>query len=124
MENLIRYHDSPISTISYYIHSFLSESIKKQGYKVAISGTAADELVTGYYDHYNLYLYEMRNSKNYKKYLEDWHNSFGKVVRNPYLKNPELYIGNPDFRDHIYHNNDDFAETLKTNFSESITETT
>ena len=43
----MRYHDGPISTISYFIHSFLSEQISKKGYKVSISGTGADELFTG-----------------------------------------------------------------------------
>ena len=39
MQDLIIQHDSPISTISYYVHSFLSEKISKSGFKVAISGT-------------------------------------------------------------------------------------
>ena len=49
---LTAYHDGPIATLSYYIHSFLSENISKNNYKVAISGTGADELFTGYYDHF------------------------------------------------------------------------
>lgn len=122
LKNLIDYHDQPISTISYYIHSFLSESISKSGYKVAISGTAADELVTGYYDHYNLFLYEMRNSSNYNKYFNNWKKTFGKNVRNPYLKNPELYFNNPDFRDHIYLNNKEFESFLTSDFSEPFYE--
>jgi len=122
LDNLINYHDQPISTISYYIHSFLSESISKNGYKVAISGTAADELVTGYYDHYNFYLYEMRKSENYKKYLNNWKKTFGKIVRNPYLKNPEIFFNNPSFRNHIYLNKDEFESFLKTDFSEPFYE--
>ena len=58
---LVRYHDSPIYTISYYVHAFLSEAIAKAGYRVVVSGTGADELFTGYYDHFNLHLYEMRS---------------------------------------------------------------
>ncbi len=119
---LIDYHDQPISTISYYIHSFLSESIKNHGYKVAVSGTAADELVTGYYDHYNLFLYEMKNNENYKKYLNEWSNHFGKIVRNPYLKNPEIYFDNPNMREHIYLNRDEFSTYIKYDFSEDFYE--
>ena len=40
---LTKYHDGPIATLSYYVHSFLSENISKNGYRVAISGTGADE---------------------------------------------------------------------------------
>ena len=52
LKELTAYHDGPIATVSYYIHSFLSESISNNNYKVAISGTGADELFTGYYDHF------------------------------------------------------------------------
>ena len=67
LQSLIRHHDAPVYTISYYIHWLLMQSIADEGYKVTISGTAADELFTGYYDHHNLYLYEIsKNKKLYK----------------------------------------------------------
>jgi len=122
LEKLIEYRDAPIYTISYYIHSFLSESIASQGYRVVASGTGADELVTGYYDHFNLHLYEMRNHPDYLQYLNDWRENTGKFVRNPYLKNPELYFENTGIRDHIYLNNDVFAGYLKEDFKEEFIE--
>jgi len=123
LKNLIRYHDAPVYTISYYVHSFLSEAISSNGYRVACSGTGADELVTGYYDHFNLYLYEMRQSPDYPRYLDEWHRNIGRFVRNPNLKNPELYFNRPDFRDHVYLENDIFASMLKVDFWEGFTET-
>jgi asparagine synthase (glutamine-hydrolysing) len=124
LKRLVEYHDGPLSTITYYIHSFLSEEISKHGYRVVCSGTAADELVTGYYDHFNLYLYEMRNHKDYEKCLRDWKEGMGKFVRNPHLKNPQLYFENPDFRKHIYLNNDIFRQFLKVDFNEYFFEET
>ena len=53
MSKLIAYHDKPISTLSYYLHSFMSEQISNLGCRVAISGNGADELFAGYYDHYS-----------------------------------------------------------------------
>ena len=120
LEELVRYHDAPVYTISYYIHSLLSEAIAKNGFRVACSGTAADELVTGYYDHFNLYLYEMRFSPDYPRYLEEWRRHLGHIVRNPYLKDPELYLNRPDFRGHIYLDNDEFAAMLKDDFHEEF----
>lgn len=122
LEKLIRYHDAPVYTISYYIHSFLSEAIAENNYRVACSGTGADELVTGYYDHFNLYLYEMRNSSRYREYLNEWRQYTGKFVRNPYLQKPELYFNQPDFRSHIYLDNDVFAAMLKVDFHEDFNE--
>ena len=64
MVELVRQHDAPIYTISYYLHWLLMSAVAQAGYRIAISGTGADELFTGYYDHHNLYLYEMRIDRN------------------------------------------------------------
>lgn len=122
LRNLVDYHDAPVYTISYHIHSFLSEAISRDGFKVAFSGTSADELFTGYYDHFNLHLYEMRQHPNYAQYLEEWKQHIEPIVRNPHLQNPELYVGNTDFRGHIYLNNDEFASYLTDDFSEGFIE--
>ena len=50
------HHDAPVCTISYYVHWLLMEAIHEHGYRVSVSGTAADELYSGYYDHHLLYL--------------------------------------------------------------------
>ncbi len=122
LEDLIRYHDAPVYTISYYIHSFLSEAIARAGFRVVCSGTGADEMVTGYYDHFNLYLYEMRDSPRYPGYLQEWREGMGRFVRNPHLKNPELYFNQPGFRDHIFLDREVFAGFLREPFSEAFTE--
>jgi len=122
LQKLITYHDAPIATISYLIHSFLSKEINNNGYKVAFSGTSADELFTGYYDHFNLHLYEMRNSVDYPGYLANWKANTGKFVRNPYFSNPELYFENPDIRKQIYLNNEIFASKLSKHFKEDFIE--
>ena len=43
-------------------------------------------------------------------------------MRNPYLKDPELYIKDPGFRDHLFLQNDLFATYLKKDWMESYTE--
>jgi len=122
LTELVAYHDSPISTITYLVHSFLSEAISEKGFKVAFSGTAADELFTGYYDHFNLHLYEMRHHAQYADYLKSWKAHTGQFVRNPHFKNPELYFDNPKFREHIYLNCNEFAEYLNEGFNEAFYE--
>ena len=122
LENLINYHDAPLITMSYLTHSMLSEKINENGIKVAFSGTGADELFTGYYDHYNLHLFEMSKSKKFKKTLSDWKKNIEKNIRNPYLKNPYLYIENQNFRKHIYLNNEIFSDFTTNNFKEDFIE--
>lgn len=122
LEQLVRYHDAPVYTLTYCIHSCLSEMISANGFRVAVSGTAADELVTGYFDHFNLHLYEMRDRPDFETWMKGWHDGPGQFVRNPHLQNPRLYFDNPDFRDHIYLNNEVFAGCLTCDFSEAFAE--
>jgi asparagine synthase (glutamine-hydrolysing) len=122
MRRVVAYHDSPIATITYYVHNYLSEAISRAGCKVAFSGTSADELFTGYYDHFNLHLYEMRNRDDFQDYLQDWKKNISGFVRNPHLKNPELYFNNPDSRSHVYLNNDEFEKYLRVPFHEEFSE--
>jgi asparagine synthase (glutamine-hydrolysing) len=124
MAMLTASHDSPISTISYYVHSFLSEAIAANRFKVSISGTAADELFTGYYDHYSFWLAEMQGQDNFDDLLEDWKDSYGAYVQNPLLQDPLAFHKNPAQRGHIYLNRDTFDEFLVTPLDEDFHETT
>jgi len=120
---LVKYHDAPVATISYFIHSMLSEAISKKGYKISISGTAADELFTGYYDHFTLHFYEMQNSPDFNQLKADWKKYIYDYVRHPAFKQFDFYFKNPNEREHIYLNNEEFSSYLNTNFKESFTET-
>ena len=123
LRELIRYHDAPVYTISYYVHWLLMQSIAEHGYKVSISGTAADELFTGYYDHHNMYLYEVRNDGDiFEESLANWKKYIAPIVRNPVLQDPHVFIKDPDERSHIYLNADEFAAYVKRDFREEFTE--
>lgn len=122
LRRLVRHHDSPVSTISYYVHWLLMAEIARCDYRISVSGTAADELLTGYYDHHNLWLYEMRNEPEYPQALAAWQRHIAPVVRNPYLKNPLLYMENPACRDHVYLGRDEFAAYLHQPWTEAFEE--
>ena len=66
LEELIEYHEKPISTLSSFVQSFLMQKINEHGYKVTFSGTSADELFTGYYDHFLLHLFTISKSQEYE----------------------------------------------------------
>jgi asparagine synthase (glutamine-hydrolysing) len=123
LRELIRYHDAPVYTITYYAHWLLMESIARHGYKVSISGTAADELFTGYYDHHGMYLYEVRNDRDiFDESLTNWKRHIAPIVRNPLLQDPQAFINNPGQRAHIYLDADKFASYLKSDFGEEFSE--
>lgn len=112
LKALIAYHDSPIATTTYYIHSLLSEKISGSGYRVALSGTAADELYTGYYDHFLLYLNAMHSHAHYSRSMQDWQQHIAPLVRNPTLRDPLLYTNQPNYREHIFDNYAEFCRWL------------
>ena len=113
IKKLIKYKSGPIPTISYFLHSFLSESISKNNFKVALSGTAADEVYSGYYDHHLQYLYDNKSKKNFNLYKKNFEKFVKPLIRNPDLKKFDLYINNNRSRKHIYDNSEEFVKFLK-----------
>ncbi len=118
----IGYHNAPVATITYYMHAFLSEAIHEAGFRVAISGTAADEMFTGYYDHYGFWLAEMSARQDFPALLDDWRGSYGRHVRNPVLQDPLVFQKRPDERGHIYLNADLFDGFLSAPLGERFEE--
>jgi asparagine synthase (glutamine-hydrolysing) len=122
MRRLISAHDAPVYTISYYVHWLLMDQVREYGYKISISGTGADELFSGYYDHHLLYLASIYgDNKLYKKSRGNWHKHVAPIVRNQYLQDPERFINDPGFRDHIY-SGKDFTDRLHKSFFEPFQE--
>lgn len=119
-------HDAPVVTISYYMHAFLSEAIAEAGYKIAISGTAADEIFTGYYDHYSMWLAVMHDDPDadFDALVRDWRSGMGAHVQNPGLQDPMCFVNNPGQRDHITLDRELFSSFLTEPFAEAWSEDT
>lgn len=113
LQDLTIQHDSPISTISYYVHSFLSEKISKSGFKVAISGTGADEIFTGYYDHYLLYFASVNNFRIKNNELIYWKKHVYPKIRNNLLKDPNLYLNNKNKYNLVFDLNKSLKKIIK-----------
>lgn len=123
LRELVRHHDAPVYTITYFAHWLLMQSIHEHGYRISVSGTAADELFTGYYDHHLQYLYEIRRDRELHRHaLAAWEHHVKPLVRNPFLRDPELFVRDPGFRDHIYLDADEFASYLVEPFDEPFAE--
>jgi len=123
LRGLIHQHDAPVYTISYYAHWLLMQSIAAHGYHVSISGTAADELFSGYFDHHLMYLYEiLGDADRFNQAKKDWSTYIFPIVRNRYFKDPELFIKDPDFRGHIFQDPLEFQKYLKVEWYEHFTE--
>lgn len=120
---LVRAHDAPVYTASYYAHWRLMGEVAGQGYRISVSGTAADELFTGYYDHHLAYLYELReNPALLARARASWERRIKPLVRNPFLQDPSAFLKNPKQRNHIFLDAEIFSEYLGRPFSEPFRE--
>jgi asparagine synthase (glutamine-hydrolysing) len=123
LRELIRHHDAPLYTITYFVHWLLMESIHEHGYRISVSGTAADELFSGYYDHHLAYLHDVHGVKPlYERSVANWREHIAPIVRNPFLQDPEYFVKDPARRDHIYLEAEEFASNLLVPFDEPFRE--
>lgn len=122
LRTLVRQHDAPVLTISYYIHWLLMESIARHGYRVSVSGTAGDELFSGYFDHQLMYLQAIQNDPLHPSAKAAWEKYIQPIIRNPYLSDPDRFIKTPGFRGHLYLDADNFRNYLKFDWCEPFFE--
>ncbi len=125
LKKMTQYHDAPVITITSFMQNLLAEKIKKKKYKVCIGGSSADEIFTGFYDHYLMYLYETKKNKNIKEYnstLKNWKKFILPKIRNENFKNYKLFINNPNERNYVYDHHDNlkkfFLKPKKNRFKE------
>ena len=121
---LVVQHDAPVYTISYYVHWLLMQSIHEHGYRISVSGSAADEIFSGYYDHHLAYLQEINADRaHHAVSVAAWREHVSPVVRNPFLRDPDYFVADPARREHIFFDADEFAAQLVKPFCEPFTET-
>lgn len=113
LQEIVHYHDAPVLNLSYYVHWLLEQSIAEKGFRVSVSGTGADELFSGYYDHHLWYLLAVRaDEERWRRARADWLEHVRPIVRNPFLQDPDRFVDDPSFRDHIFLRADEFATWL------------
>lgn len=120
----LKYHDAPICTITYYAQWQLMQAVAAAGYKVSVSGTAADELFSGYFDHHNFYIQALAEEPELQAQARDtWQSIVAPMVRNPFLQDADCFVKNPGLRDHIYLDAAGFSEFLTSPWHEDFDET-
>ncbi|NRA15626.1 MAG: asparagine synthase (glutamine-hydrolyzing) [Oceanospirillaceae bacterium] len=123
LADMVEDRTAPVATISYYTQNLLYEEMAKHGFKVGMSGTGADELFTGYYDHHLLYLAENFDTSDEKaKAIANWQKHINPIIRNPLLKQSNRYLTDPSFREHVYYRSDFYASFLNDDLHEAFCE--
>ena len=103
MRRLSAYHDAPVLTITWYVHWLLMQSVAQHGFKIVITGSGADELFSGYYDHHLFYLHAVsQNPELYGPALDNWRQHILPVLRNPLFRDVDGFLANPGQRDYLW----------------------
>ena len=121
LKTITKHRRTPVLTLSSYMQWMLMEKISSYGYKVVISGIGADELFTGYYDHY-LYNIAQINKTARADSISKWQSMVKGFVQNPFLNDPELFIKSPNFRDYIYLDSEIYKTYLLEEFKDDFYE--
>ena len=124
LRTLIRNHEAPIYTINYFAQWQMMKEVRAQGIKVTFSGTGADEIFSGYYDHHLAYLAVMKRDHPdlYCSSLINWATKIKPFVRNPFLTDPNYFVEDHSRRSHIYLDSEEFSRMLFDSFSETFEE--
>ena len=123
LEQQVAQHDGPVCTISFVIHQRLVEAVAAHGYRVVIAGTGADEILTGYYQHHNAYLHAVSGDPaRYAAARAAWDAHVAPIVRNPYLRQPDLFLRDPSCRAYVYFDADAFRAMLVEPWEEAFRE--
>lgn len=123
MISLVRYHDAPVITISFYLGWLLQKEISRHGYHISISGTAADELFSGYFDHQLMYMHDIKDDAPLlAQSIDNWRRDVGPIVRNPLLQDPHTFINNPFIREHAYLGHQKYSSYMKETWCEPFNE--
>lgn len=123
LRDLVRQHDAPVYTLSHYAHWLVLEQVAAAGYRISISGTGADELFSGYYDHHLAYLAAVADDPQlHASARTAWAEHVRPLVRNPFLVDPDYFLADPHARQHIFLNADHFADYLRCDFDEPFSE--
>jgi len=121
MKDMIRHRSAPIYTITYYVQWLLMQEVSREGYKVVVGGTGADEIFSGYYDHHLYYIAALEPAQR-QAAIDNWTRQLKPFVRNPFLQDPNRFVNTPTFRDHIFLESDRFSGYLQLPFSEPFDE--
>lgn len=123
LRQVVGQHDAPLATITYFTHWLLVREIGRAGYRISISGTGADELFSGYYDHHLAYLREVSSDPAlHAASRAAWERHVRPLVRNPYLRDADYFVRDPERRDHVYLGAEEFAAYLHEGFAEPFAE--
>lgn len=115
----VTYNCAPVATVTYYIHGMMLQQVGRSGRRLVLSGVGADEIFSGYYDHHNAYLADLRTDPGTRAVVHDaWAKRTRCLLRNPLLRDADLYVDGTDLGAVFHHPPSATARYLRRDWSE------
>jgi len=86
LEEMLRCHDEPVCTVTWYLNYMITKEIAKYRIPVVLTGHGGDELLAGYWDHYHYRFQELRqngssDTEEVKHWLQNHNRPFEEYLR-------------------------------------------
>ena len=94
IKNIVFKSGNMIPTSTWLIFYYLAKEIKKNKFKVLLSGVGGDEFFSGYYVHHLHYLYSIKNRYNFINKYNEWQKFIVPLIRSNSLKDFNMYKKN------------------------------
>lgn len=79
LNTMLKFHDEPVCTITWFSLFKVAQKIAKDGIKVVLTGHGGDELLGGYWDHYHYLWHDTRKQKgDPSAEIENWKINHGR----------------------------------------------
>ncbi len=73
VDEMLDYHDEPICTVTWYSLYLIVKNMKNANVPVVLNGHGGDELLAGYWDHYQYNFYDLRDDNGLESEIKAWH---------------------------------------------------
>ncbi|NOX15392.1 MAG: asparagine synthase (glutamine-hydrolyzing) [Epsilonproteobacteria bacterium] len=73
IDEMLDYHDEPICTVTWYSLYLIVKNMKDSNVPVVLNGHGGDELLAGYWDHYQYNFYDLKNDDKLEYEIKNWY---------------------------------------------------
>lgn len=73
VDEMLNVHDEPICTVTWYSLYLIVKNMKDANVPVVLNGHGGDELLAGYWEHYQFNFLDLKNDSSLKDEINAWH---------------------------------------------------
>lgn len=73
VDEMLEYHDEPICTVTWYSLYLIVKNMKDAQVPVVLNGHGGDELLAGYWEHYQYNFYDLKQDSQLQHEIKNWH---------------------------------------------------